>query len=141
MWGKAKGAGKTQQRDSPYGKGAGKSAAGKGKGKAAEPEREEVDDSLKVWVGNLSFRTQWQEVKDFMGQVGEVQHVKIFMKDGKGKGKGWGKGKGKSRGQGVVTFSSAEEAESAIASLNGAELEGREIVVDTWTTGWTKDAE
>merc|ERR1711972_663845 len=107
-----------------FGKGASKgswASAGKGAGKsaaAAKPEREEVDDTLKVWVGNLPFRTQWQELKDFMAQVGTVEHAKIFMKDGKGKGKGKG-GKGKSRGQGVVTFSTAEEAESAILTLNG----------------------
>jgi len=111
--------------------------AGKGFGKnSGKSQFEETPDSQKVWVGNLNFRTQWQQIKDLMAQVGTVEHVKVFMKDGKGKGKG-GKGKGKSRGQGVVTFSSPQEAKKAIKTLNGVDLEGREIQVDTWTTGWT----
>jgi len=135
------------EKSRPPWKGAAKGTAkgfGKSKGWDSErPQHEEADDSQKVWVGNLNFRTQWQQIKDFMGQVGTVEHVKVFMVDGKGKGKGKskGKGKGKSRGMGVVTFSSAKEARLAIKTLNGAELEGWEIQVDTWTSGFSKFAE
>merc|ERR1719401_256162 len=110
-------------------------------GKGAKGGAEQADDSCKVFVGNLSFQTRWQTLKDFMKQAGTVNHAKILMKDGgKGWDKGWGKGKGggMSRGMGVVEFASAEEAQLAVATLNGMELDDREIQVDAWTTGWQK---
>merc|ERR1740129_177140 len=42
--------------------------------------------------------------------------------------------KGRSRGVGYVRFSTEEEAEAAIATLDGAEMDGRELKVDKWTT-------
>lgn len=124
-----------------YGKAKGKGKAASGPYEAATP-REPCDDSCKVYVGNMSWQTKWQTLKDFMGQAGNVIHAKIFMKDGKGKGKGkwdeWGNEQRLSKGTGVVEFSSAEEAQAAIASLNGMELDGRQISLDVWTTGWVK---
>merc|ERR1719246_89137 len=119
-------------------KGKGKTAAGP---YDAAPAREPVDDVCKVYVGNLSFQTQWQALKDFMSQAGNCTHAKVLMKS-KGKGKGkwddWGGEERISKGTGVVEFSSAEEAQAAIASLNGMELDGRELQLDVWTTGWVK---
>merc|ERR1719221_1845076 len=107
---------------------------GKGKGKGGPygeggSDMPEVDDALKVFVGNLSFKLKWQELKDFMKQAGEVQHAKIFTKGGdKGFGKGkwdpWGWSRPLSKGKGVVIFKSPEEAANAIATLNGMELDG-----------------
>mmetsp|Transcript_53773 Transcript_53773/g.136544 ORF Transcript_53773/g.136544 Transcript_53773/m.136544 type:complete len:126 (+) Transcript_53773:50-427(+) len=115
---------------------------GKGKAHGAGPYGKggpQADDSCKVFVGNLNFKTRWQTLKDFMAQAGTVNHAKILMKDGgKGWDKGWGKGGGLSRGMGVVEFASAEEAQLAVATLNGMELDGRAIQVDAWTTGWQK---
>ena len=41
------------------------------------PEREE-NRGNKVFVGNLSFKTSWQKLKDYMRDVGEVIRVHIF---------------------------------------------------------------
>jgi RNA recognition motif-containing protein len=43
----------------------------------------------KVFVGNLSFKTSWQKLKDYMRDAGEVLRVKIF-EDHHGRSKGCG---------------------------------------------------
>mmetsp|Transcript_130446 Transcript_130446/g.239931 ORF Transcript_130446/g.239931 Transcript_130446/m.239931 type:complete len:117 (+) Transcript_130446:70-420(+) len=115
VWGKAAGKGKGKGKSGPYGGG---------------PER--ADDSCKVYVGNLNFRTQWQQLKDHMGQAGTVNFVKILEDKGKGKGKF---GRPWSKGTAMVEYASAEEAAYAVESLNEVELEGRNLLVDPWTTG------
>lgn len=71
-----------------------------------------------VYVGNLSFRTSWQDLKDHMREIGPVENAKIFqMHDGR------------SKGSGLVTFENAEDAQRAIQELNQTEFQGREITV------------
>merc|ERR1719181_1723531 len=41
--------------------------------------------------------------------------------------------KGKGAGTGGVAFATAEEAAEAVKKLNGSELKGHKLVVDTWT--------
>merc|ERR1712094_162768 len=52
------------------------------------------------------------------------------MGGAKGGGKG---GRPRHNGKAVVEFSSAAEARKAIQSLNGKELDGRALELDTWT--------
>ncbi|KAG2382677.1 hypothetical protein C9374_005257 [Naegleria lovaniensis] len=73
----------------------------------------------RVFVSNIPFTTQWQALKNHFSQVGAVKFVKLF-EDRETK---------KPRGTGVVTFESAESVQKAIETLNGSELEGRNIVV------------
>merc|ERR1719359_1143024 len=49
--------------------------------------------------------------------------------------KGGGKGGGKNRhnGKACIEFSSSAEAQKAIKTLNGQELDGRALELDTWT--------
>mmetsp|Transcript_116270 Transcript_116270/g.328921 ORF Transcript_116270/g.328921 Transcript_116270/m.328921 type:complete len:121 (-) Transcript_116270:45-407(-) len=112
-------------------------AKGAGKGKAtSKTPYDRADDSCKVYVGNLSFQTRWQQLKDHMGQAGTVNFVKVMEDKGKSKGKGsrpW------SKGMAVVEFAFAEEAQCAIDTLNEVELDGRNLMVDAWTTGYSKD--
>merc|ERR1719321_280102 len=56
-----------------------------------------------------------------------------MMMGGMGKGGGKGGGKGRHNGKACVEFSSAAEARKAISSLNGVELDGRALELDTWT--------
>uniref|UniRef100_A0A7S2CEZ7 RRM domain-containing protein n=1 Tax=Alexandrium andersonii TaxID=327968 RepID=A0A7S2CEZ7_9DINO len=78
-----------------------------------------------VYVGNLPYKAEWQELKDHMKSVGTVEFVKILTDDGSDYGR--------SKGIGCVRYSTEEMAEQAVATLNGSEFMGRQIVVDTWT--------
>ena len=74
----------------------------------------------KLYVGNLSFDTTEDSLKDLFGESGTVNSVTI-IKD---------RFSGRSKGFGFVEMSSPEEAKKAIEALNGKELDGRNIVVD-----------
>ena len=75
----------------------------------------------KLFVGNLSWDTTDASLAEFFAQAGEVLEAKIIMD----------RMTGKSRGFGFVTMADAEGAEKAKAELNGKELDGREIKVDS----------
>eukprot|EP00408_Alexandrium_pacificum_P013775 CAMPEP_0171236658 /NCGR_PEP_ID=MMETSP0790-20130122/42572_1 /TAXON_ID=2925 /ORGANISM="Alexandrium catenella, Strain OF101" /LENGTH=300 /DNA_ID=CAMNT_0011703001 /DNA_START=95 /DNA_END=997 /DNA_ORIENTATION=+ len=95
------------------------SAKATGKGRLLE------DPLRQVYVGNLSYKLKWQELKDHFKQVGEVENARILTQDGTD----WGR----SRGVGIIRFKTEAEAQAAIARLNGTDLQGRAIVVDAWT--------
>lgn len=86
-------------------------AWGKGEGKTGE---QSYDKKNKVWVGNLPTGAEWQELKDHMKQAGTVEYVKT------------------NGATGEVRYSTPEEAQNAIALLNGSELMGGAIIVDVW---------
>lgn len=73
----------------------------------------------KLFVGNISWNTTDDALKSFFEAVGTVVEVKIIID----------KRSGRSKGYGFVTMGSAEEAEKAIAELNGKDLDGRPIKV------------
>eukprot|EP01098_Paradermamoeba_levis_P004761 TRINITY_DN2032_c0_g1_i1.p1 TRINITY_DN2032_c0_g1~~TRINITY_DN2032_c0_g1_i1.p1 ORF type:complete len:308 (+),score=91.65 TRINITY_DN2032_c0_g1_i1:191-1114(+) len=67
-----------------------------------------------VFVGNLSYKTSWQDLKDLFKQYGNVLHADVATtRDGL------------SKGRGLVLFENAAEAANAIKSLNGTEFQGR----------------
>ena len=66
-------------------------------------------------MGNLSYRTSWQELKDHFRQAGVVVHSRV-EKSGTGS-------------YGIVEFSIAVEAAAAIHRLHDSELKGRPILV------------
>lgn len=74
---------------------------------------------LKLFVGNLSFDTTEDELKELFGQVGTVQSVNI-IKD---------KYTNNPKGFGFIEMGSNDEAKKAIAQLNGKELHGRNLTV------------
>lgn len=80
------------------------------------------DEPRMVYIGNLPFKAEWQELKDHMKQAGEVEFASVIAND-----------QGRSKGVGCVRYSTEEEAQQAIAMLNGSELMGKEISVDVWT--------
>lgn len=73
----------------------------------------------KLYVGNLSYNTTENELKDLFGQAGVVSEV-ILIKD---------RNTGRSKGFAFVTMSSQAEVESAIQMLNDQEFEGRPLKV------------
>lgn len=74
----------------------------------------------KVYVGNLSFDTTEDALKDLFAKAGKIDSVSIIID----------KFSGRSKGFAFIEMSSEEEAKKAIETLNGKELDGRNIVVD-----------
>jgi len=74
--------------------------------------------SKKLYVGNLSFQTTDQELADAFGQFGTVTSAQVVTD----------RDTGRSRGFGFVEMS--DGAEQAIASMNGAQLQGRTLTVN-----------
>src|ERR1700736_4442592 len=74
----------------------------------------------KLYVGNLSFHTTENELQELFSQAGAVQEVTL-MQD---------KFTGKSRGFAFVTMGSEQDAQNAIAKINGQTVEGRTLTVN-----------
>ena len=72
----------------------------------------------KVYVGNLSWETSWQDLKDHFRSVGEVMHADVMMG-----------ADGRSKGCGLVTFVSAHDAARAIRTLHDSVLHQRPLFV------------
>lgn len=73
-----------------------------------------------IFVGNLSFNTNEDEVRQAFEAYGQVDRVSILTD----------RETGRSRGFGFVEMASNEDGEKAIAALNGAQLGGRTINVN-----------
>jgi cold-inducible RNA-binding protein len=73
-----------------------------------------------IFVGNLSFNTNEDELRQMFATYGQVDRVSI-MTD---------RDTGRSRGFGFVEMASNEEGEKAIAALNGSEVGGRALNVN-----------
>jgi cold-inducible RNA-binding protein len=73
-----------------------------------------------IFVGNLSFNTNEDELRQAFESYGQVDRVSI-MTD---------RDTGRSRGFGFVEMNSNEDGEKAIAALNGSQLGGRTINVN-----------
>ncbi|XP_022766080.1 small RNA-binding protein 11, chloroplastic [Durio zibethinus] len=74
----------------------------------------------KLFVGGLSFYTTEKGLLEAFSQYGQVMEAKIITDRVSDKSKGFG----------FVTYASQDEAEKAIAEMNGKELSGRVIFVD-----------
>ena len=72
----------------------------------------------KLFVGNLSYDTTWQDLKDLMKTAGEPLRADVATG-----------ADGQSKGFGTVTFASTREAAKAIQALNESEFNGRIIEV------------
>lgn len=75
---------------------------------------------MKIYVGNLSFRTTQQELEDLFTNYGSVQEAAVVTD----------RETGRSRGFGFVTMPEDSEANAAIEALNGTEIEGRTLTVN-----------
>src|SRR3990172_2057364 len=76
--------------------------------------------SMKLYVGNLAFQTNSQQLQELFAQAGTVESASV-VED---------RDTGRSRGFGFVEMSSKEEGEAAIAQFNGKELNGRSLNVN-----------
>ncbi|GJN89000.1 hypothetical protein Rhopal_001971-T1 [Rhodotorula paludigena] len=71
-----------------------------------------------LFVGNLPFNCQWQELKDLMRGAGSVLRADIAQGPD-----------GRSRGFGSVLFGTSQDAERAVSMFNGFEFNGRTLKV------------
>ena len=85
--------------------------------------------AVKLYVGNLPFKTGEDDLRSMFQKAGTVESVNIVSD----------KFSGKSRGFGFVEMASAEDAEKAVGMLNGQTLEGRAIVVNEARPQVTRD--
>jgi RNA recognition motif-containing protein len=76
--------------------------------------------SDKLFVGNLSFDITEKDLQDAFAAHGTVTETNLMMD----------RTTGRPRGFGFVTMSSPEEAQKAIAALNGSQLGGRALTVN-----------
>jgi RNA recognition motif-containing protein len=75
---------------------------------------------MNIYVGNISSQLTEEEMNEAFSSYGELTSVKL-IKD---------RYTGENRGFGFVEMPKEEEAEAAIAGLNGKELKGKELKVN-----------
>jgi RNA recognition motif-containing protein len=73
-----------------------------------------------IFVSNLPFKMEEDQLKDIFEKFGEVSTVKI-IKD---------RDTGRSKGFGFVEMTDDTDASEAIEDLNGSDVQGRAIVVN-----------
>ena len=76
--------------------------------------------NTKMYVGNLSFNSTEQDLRDLFGSHGEVTEVFIPTD----------RESGRPRGFAFVTMDSTDSMNDAISALNGNEFQGRPLVVN-----------
>jgi RNA recognition motif-containing protein len=76
--------------------------------------------ATKLYVGNLSFRTTQEELRDLFAQAGTVESASVIED----------RETGRSRGFGFVEMATQEEALAAIEQFNGKEINGRNLTVN-----------
>jgi RNA recognition motif-containing protein len=75
---------------------------------------------MEIYVGNLPYGLDEQELADAFAQYGTVDRAKIVTDHETGRSKGFA----------FVTMSDANEAENAIRAMDGADLAGRPLRVN-----------
>jgi RNA recognition motif-containing protein len=74
----------------------------------------------KLYVGGLPYSTTESQLTTLFATHGSVQSARVIAD----------KFTGQSRGFGFVEMSSPEEAQAAIAALNGSQFDGRSLTVN-----------
>jgi RNA recognition motif-containing protein len=74
---------------------------------------------MNIYIGNLSYRLKENDLSRVLSEYGTVNSVKIITDRETGRSKGFG----------FAEMENDEDAEKAIKELNGAELEGRAMVL------------
>jgi RNA recognition motif-containing protein len=74
----------------------------------------------KLYVGNLSYQTGEETLRNYFAAFGNVESVKLITDRETGYSKGFG----------FIEMGSDEEAKAAIAGANGSEFDGRKLKVN-----------
>ena len=75
---------------------------------------------MNIYVGNLSYDTSEEDLRQAFENFGQVTSVNVISD----------KYSGRSRGFGFVEMATKEEGEAAIAGLNGTDLHGRKLNIN-----------
>lgn len=73
-----------------------------------------------MFVWNISWSLNWQQLKELFWEFGEVSFVRIITDRETGRSKGFG----------FVEFATADEAAKAKEAMDGKEIDGRALKVD-----------
>ena len=76
--------------------------------------------ATKLFVGGLSYAITSDQLQELFAAVGQVQSAQVIVDRETQRSKGFG----------FVEMSTEEEAQKAIAELNGKDIEGRAIAVN-----------
>merc|ERR1712000_617843 len=82
-------------------------------------DQDQIDDPTfgrKVFVGNMSFKTNFKSLKEAFSVAGTVEKVNVISRNG--------------RRLGFVQFETEEGAKAAVEKTNAVDLDGREIKVE-----------
>jgi len=74
----------------------------------------------KLYVGGLAYSVTDSQLQQYFAAHGKVESAKVIMD----------RDTDRSRGYGFVEMGTQEEAEKAIAALNGTQMDGRNITVN-----------
>jgi len=74
----------------------------------------------KLYVGNLSYNTHEEDLRDAFSKIGEVLSATLIVDQTNGRSKGFG----------FVEMASDEDAEKAISTMNGTMFMDRTITVN-----------
>ncbi|MBC8426171.1 RNA-binding protein [bacterium] len=75
---------------------------------------------MKIYVGNLNFRSTEDEIRNLFGQYGQVDDVALITD----------RDTGRPRGFGFVEMPEDDSARKAIEEMNGKEVDGRALTVN-----------
>ena len=81
---------------------------------------QETIDRMNIYVGNLSYQTTEDELRDLFAEFGDVVSAKLIAD----------KFTGQSKGFGFVEMSNNSEAQKAMDELNGRDVNGRSVTVN-----------
>ncbi len=76
--------------------------------------------TVRLFVGNLSFRTTGDELRELFSQAGAVESASVIED----------RDTGRSRGFGFVEMTNQDEATAAIEQFNGKDFGGRNLTVN-----------
>ncbi len=75
---------------------------------------------MRIYVGNLNFQSTESEIQELFAQYGQVDDVALITDRMTGRAKGFG----------FVEMPNGDEAQAAIAGLNGKNFGGRDLTVN-----------
>ncbi len=75
---------------------------------------------MNIYVGNISFNSSEQDLKDLFGEFGEVTSIKIISDRETGRSKGFG----------FIEMAEEGSGDKAIEALDGKEVGGRNLRVN-----------